>query len=51
MNQSNLWTPARRIEQAFARAMRRLARRIAALVKGITNPQRIIDELRRFAQS
>ena len=51
MNQSNLWTPARRIEQAFARAMRRLARRIAALVRGITNPQRIIDELRRFAQS
>lgn len=51
MNQSSLWTPARRIEQAFARAMRRLARRIATLVKGITNPQRIIDELRRFAQS
>lgn len=51
MNQSNLWEPARRIEQAFARAMRRLARRIAALVKGITSPQRIIDELRRFAQS
>ena len=51
MNQSNLWTPARRIEQNFARAMRRLAKRIAALVKGITNPQRIIEELRRFSQT
>ena len=51
MNQSNLWEPAKRIEQAFARAMRRLARRLASLVKGIRNPGRIIEMLREYAQS
>ena len=51
MNQSDLWQPARRIEQAFARAMRRLARRLASLVRGIRSPGRIIEILREYAQS
>lgn len=51
MNQSNLWQPTRRIEQAFARAMRRLAKQIAFLVKGITDPSIIIESLRDLAKS
>ncbi len=51
MNQSDLWTPARRIEQAFARALRRLARRLNAIVKGLRDPRQIIAALKRYAQS
>ena len=51
MNESNLWQPTRRIEQAFVRAMRRLARRITQLIRGIPSTQRIIEVLREFAQS
>lgn len=51
MNQSDLWTPARRIEQNFARAMRRLARKLNALVRGLRDPRQIIAALKRYAQS
>ena len=51
VNQSDLWTPARRIEQAFARALRRLARRLNAIVKGLRDPRQIIAALTRYAQS
>lgn len=51
MNQSDLWTPARRIEQAFARALRRLARRLNAIVKVLRDPRQIIAALKRYAQS
>ena len=51
MNQSDLWTPARRIEQAFARALRRLARRLNAIVKGLRDSRQIIAALKRYAQS
>jgi hypothetical protein len=51
VNQNQLWQPARRIEIAFTRAMRRLARRIAALVKGLRSPERIMQRLRDFAES
>lgn len=51
MNQSNLWQPTRRIEQTFSRAMKRLARRLAGLVKGIRDPERIIDTLRQYTRT
>jgi hypothetical protein len=51
VNQNQLWQPARRIEQAFARDMRRLARQLARLVRGIYRPARIIDVLREYANS
>lgn len=51
MNQNQLWQPARRIEQQFARAMRRLARHLARLVRGIYRPARIIQVLREYAAS
>lgn len=51
MDQSQLWQPARRIEQAFARAMRRLARRLLRLVRGVYRPEKIIRLLREYAGS
>lgn len=51
MNQSQLWQPAKRIEQAFSRAMRRLARRLIRLVRGVYRPDKIIQILRDYAKS
>lgn len=51
MNQNQLWQPARRIEQQYARAMRRLARRLTRLVKGLYRPDQIITALRKYANS
>lgn len=51
MNQSDLWQPTRRIEQTFARAMRRLARRLTAIVRAFRDPRQIEAALKRYAQS
>ena len=51
MNQSDLWQPTRRIEQTFARAMRRLARRLTAIVRAFRDPRQIETALKRYAQS
>lgn len=50
MNQSDLWQPTRRIERAFFRAMRDIARRITALTKGLA-PDEMIAALQDFSQS
>jgi len=51
VNQSDLWQPTRRIEQTFARAMRRLARMINAIVRSFRDPRQIEAALKRYAQS
>lgn len=48
MNQSNLWEPARRIEEQYARALRRLARVLTKIAKG-KSPENILQALQEYA--
>lgn len=48
MNQSNLWEPARRIEEQYARALRRLARVLTKIAKG-KSPENLLQALQEYA--
>lgn len=51
MNQDNLWEPARRIELAFTRALRRVARELVRTAKRYTNPDDIIAALGQYSKT
>ena len=51
MNQSDLWAPTRRIERAFIRAMRKVARELVKIAKRYTDANDIIRAMRRYAET
>lgn len=51
MNQDNLWEPARRIELAFTRALRRVAHELVKIAKRYVNPDDIVAALGRYAET
>lgn len=51
MNQSDLWQPARRIEQTFTRALRRVARELVNIAKRHANPDAIIQAIRQYSRT
>ena len=51
MNQDQLWEPARRIELAFTRALRRVARELVRIARRYTDANDIIAAIRRYAET
>ena len=51
MNQSDLWAPTRRIERAFIRALRKVARELVKIVKRYTDANDIVRAMRRYAET
>ena len=51
MNQSDLWAPTRRIERAFIRALRKVARELVKIAKRYTDASDIIRAMRRYAET
>ena len=51
MNQSDLWEPTRRIERAFTRALRRVARELVKIAKRYTDASDIIAAISRYAET
>lgn len=51
MNQDQLWEPARRIELAFTRALRRVARELNRIARRYTDANAIVSAMYRYAST